>query len=104
MFKTMRLKELAEEQERDCSKHVVKLQVRFVKKAQLFPNYIAGLLRALAISTDGYCADRDATDADFETIGMDFSFTSEEKRSKFRQRVEWYLSPAAVKCLEMIDL
>ena len=81
--------------ERDCGKHVKRAIVtldrsRLQKKQHT--NLIAALLRQIADYTDGWCATEYAYDADLESSsGMTFYFTTGDKRTKFIDRIGFYL-------------
>jgi hypothetical protein len=81
--------------ERDCTKHIKRVVVT-LEKSELeknqHSNLIAALLRQLADYTDGWCSTEHAQDADLDTeSGMTFYFTTDEKRTKFINRIEYYL-------------
>ncbi len=81
--------------ERDCSKHIKRVVVTLNKsklQKKQHSNLIAALLRQIADYTDGWCATEHAQDADLEkTSGMTFYFTTNDKRSKFIDRIGFYL-------------
>jgi hypothetical protein len=84
------------EAERSCDAHTFKVRVLHLpsKPSTRQSKVIAGLLRVLAENTDGWCANKGATDADFTTTGMVFHFTSDAKRDEFiTKRIRPYLEP-----------
>jgi hypothetical protein len=81
------------EAERNCEDHTLRVLVSHRRGSpSRRPAIIAGLLRVLAENTDGWCANRGATDEDLITTGMVFSFTSDDKRDEFIARLPQYLS------------
>jgi hypothetical protein len=81
--------------EHDCSKHLTKVLVSLdqskLQKKQ-HTNLIAALLRQIADYTDGWCATELARDADLEPgKAMSFYFTTDAKRTQFKDRIGLYL-------------
>jgi hypothetical protein len=81
------------EAERNCEDHTFQVQVIHRRGSPpRRPAVIAGLLRVLAENTNGWCANRGATDEDLVTTGMIFNFTSDDKRDEFITRIANYMS------------
>jgi hypothetical protein len=92
---------------RDCTTHTqrVRLSLDPTKlKSKQRSNIIAAQLRQLADYTDGWCASEHAEDADLEAgKWMEFYFTTDEKRTLFKNRIGLYLRDDINTALTRLD-